>query len=120
MSSIFEDIISGRLTDTRGNTRMIKSRSSPRKGSKNNSLSADNAISLCEKCNFTWEKHHNNNNCIYYQSGTIPTYGKKRKICPKCSVNIVSATETHSKEKKSKVSKEKRESIQGSLSKKNI
>ena len=47
---------------------------------------ADSNIKLCKECNHCWEPkaRPDNSSTKYMWYKNFPTYGKERKICPKC------------------------------------
>ena len=46
---------------------------------------ADDTVYICPNCGIAWEADFKNDRQkIYYSRGVVPTYGKKRKICPFC------------------------------------
>ena len=50
----------------------------------------DMTVKFCKTCSRCWEKteyqsYTGNRHVIYYQKGSLPTIGKMREICKKCS-----------------------------------
>ena len=68
-----------------------KNRSFKRKKKKWKAENVDKYIYICYKCGFLWEKVEkfiSQERWVKYIDHTIPTIGKKRKICPDCHETI--------------------------------
>tara|TARA_R100000655_G_scaffold62835_2_gene101324 strand:+ start:728 stop:955 length:228 start_codon:yes stop_codon:yes gene_type:complete len=49
-------------------------------------LKVDSQIKICNTCNRSWEFTRNHPaGFTIYPEGMIPTYGKKKEICPVCT-----------------------------------
>jgi len=83
MGSILEDYVEGKYT--RYNNKQIKKNKNKKAHiSEVSKYRADIAIKVCPRCKRTWEQAIHSKTIIRHPKGNVPTYGKKRKICPIC------------------------------------
>lgn len=53
----------------------------------NRKIKLDVTIFFCKSCNSTWSRvsqHISSSKYVHYPQNLIPTYGKRRRICPNC------------------------------------
>lgn len=77
-------VIDQKEKNERHNGRVIKN-----KETRGRRLMVDNMIKACPTCKKTWEHvspaKHYGRSVLYYRQGHIPTYGKEKIICERCS-----------------------------------
>src|SRR6056297_1926652 len=84
-------------------------------GSNNRGMSADKRLSYCEKCEEVWELVRGE-----VKKYNIPSYGKKHKICPKCSGNLPDKNESRKRGGRRAVDKETANRIREDYKNQNI
>jgi uncharacterized C2H2 Zn-finger protein len=45
---------------------------------------ADDTCFVCPHCGVVWERPRKDKRKVYFSHGVVPSYGKKRKVCPFC------------------------------------
>lgn len=89
MSSVLEDVFKGKIGDRNQDYRnKNKKIYKTRKTNKNNQYSADNIVKYCSRCGHTWEKEILGKRILKHSKNFIPIRGKKKQICPECSIYI--------------------------------
>ena len=53
--------------------------------SKKDGRIADKGLKVCPECNVVWEGVHWRSEYLIEYYHEIPRYGKKKKLCPKCT-----------------------------------